>query len=96
MTHKTEIMFEVEETVTLKQGSRILTEICPRCGRETEMASPEVIALATGASEREIFRLVETGRIHFIEADRVYACTRCLFGPRPDTELPKLKSVNKE
>jgi hypothetical protein len=96
MTQKMEITFEVEETITVKQGGKILIEICPRCGQETELASPEVIALATGASEREIFRLMETGQIYFVEADRVYACTRCLFGPRPDNDLPKLKSANKE
>jgi hypothetical protein len=77
MGQRTEFTFEVEETYTLKQGGRIPSEFCPKCCQITEMASPEVIALATNRSEREIFRLIEAGLIHFVEVERVYACTRC-------------------
>lgn len=78
MSQKTEFTFEVEETVILKQGGNILAEYCPKCGQIIEMASPEVIALATRHSEREIFRLIESGQIHYIEDGRIYACTRCV------------------
>ena len=86
MGQKTEFTFELEETYTLKQGGRILSEYCPQCSRITEMASPEVIALAIGISEREIFRLIESGQIHHIEDGRVYACTRCIQMPSIDIE----------
>jgi hypothetical protein len=86
MVKKTEFTFELEETYTLKQGGRIPSEFCPKCCQITEMASPEVIALATGTSEREIFRLIESGKIHYMEDDRVYACTRCIQIPAIDIE----------
>lgn len=81
MGQKTEFTFEVEETITLKQGGKLVTEFCPKCGEMTEMVAPEVIALATRITEREIFRLIENGQVYFIENDRVYACTRCIQFP---------------
>ena len=41
------------------------------------MIAPDVLSLATGSSEREIFRLIEAGYVHFIEDDRVLACANC-------------------
>ena len=38
------------------------------------MVPPEAAALLTGLGEREIFRLIETGEIHFIEAETVFVC----------------------
>src|SRR5262249_47168124 len=77
MAQKTEITFEVEETVTLKQGGKIATQFCPRCEEVVEMVSPDVLSLATGSSEREIFRLIETGAIHFTEGERLVVCPGC-------------------
>jgi len=77
MKRRTEITFEVEETVVSKRGGKFFREYCPRCESVTEMASPEVLASLTGSSEREIFRLVEAQKIHFIEADRIFGCVRC-------------------
>jgi len=77
MTQKTEITFEIEETVVLKQGGKIVMGYCPRCNRDIELVSPDVLALASGASEREIFRLVERGMIHFEETDRLVVCSNC-------------------
>ena len=77
MKRRTEITFEVEETVVSKRGGKFFREYCPRCESVTEMASPEVLASLTGSSEREIFRLVELGSIHFIETDRLVVCACC-------------------
>jgi len=76
MKQRTEITFEVEETVLSKPG-KLFRGYCPRCESVTGMASPEVLALLTGSSEREIFRLVEAQKIHFIEADRIFGCVSC-------------------
>src|SRR5213079_1380934 len=73
MTQKAEITFEVEETVVLKQGGKIATEYCSRCSEIVEMLSPDVLALVTATSEREIFRLIETGSIYFEESERLVA-----------------------
>jgi len=72
-----QIIFELEETVVVKQGGKIVTEICPRCGASVKMVSPDILALVSGAMEREIFRLIEAGRIHFVEDGRTLACVSC-------------------
>lgn len=77
MSQKTELKFEVEETVLLKQGGKIAREYCPQCRREVDMVSPEVLALVMGASEREVFRLVESGSLPFLEAERLVVCADC-------------------
>ena len=77
MHPKAELTFEIEETVVLKRGGYFITEYCPRCGEIVDMVSPDVLSLATGASEREIFRLMEQGKIHFNELGRVVACPSC-------------------
>lgn len=38
------------------------------------MASPQTVADFTDFTEREIFRFVEAGKIHFIENGRVLIC----------------------
>lgn len=77
MTQQAQITFEVEETTVLRQGGKLITEFCPRCAKAVEMLSPDVLSLITGASEREIFRLVEGGMIHFAENDRLVVCPTC-------------------
>lgn len=77
MAQRAEIIFEVEETVVIKQCGKIVTDLCPRCGSEVEMVSPELLAMLAGKAEREIFRAIEAGQIYFIEPDRIYACAGC-------------------
>lgn len=74
MKQKAEITFEVEETIILRQSAQISKRFCPQCGVLVEMASPQTIADFSHFTEREIFRLVETGNIHFIEAERMLIC----------------------
>jgi hypothetical protein len=77
MTLKAEITLEIEETVVLKQGGNFVTEYCPRCQQTVDMVSPGVLSLIAGVSEREIFRLIESGAIHFFETSRLVACLSC-------------------
>ncbi|HYJ90344.1 MAG TPA: hypothetical protein VEV84_03475 [Pyrinomonadaceae bacterium] len=77
MREKAEITFEVEETFVLKQGGKLIYDLCPRCGQTVGMISPELLAKFEGTSEREIFRLLEAGLIHFIEVERVLVCLGC-------------------
>jgi hypothetical protein len=78
MKRKIEIMVEVEETIVLRQGEQIGSEFCPRCGFVSSMIAPRAIAISSGAKEREIFRLIESGDIYFVEADSVRVCLSCL------------------
>jgi hypothetical protein len=41
------------------------------------MVSPDILALISDTSEREIFRLIEAGTIFFDESDRVVVCPIC-------------------
>lgn len=74
MKRKTEITFELEETTIVWQEAKILTEFCPQCQVRVKMASPKAIADLSGFTEREIFRLIEAGKIHFTETDRILIC----------------------
>ncbi|MGH9946572.1 MAG: hypothetical protein ACRD6X_05170 [Pyrinomonadaceae bacterium] len=78
MKHRTEITFEMEETIVIRDTTAIRTGFCPNCGRSVEMATPHVVATISGGSEREIFRLIEAGMIHSIETDRILICLSCV------------------
>ena len=71
------ITFEVEETIVLKQGGKISRQDCPECQETVDLLSPDVLALITGTSEREIFRLVESGSVFFVESGRLVVCPEC-------------------
>jgi hypothetical protein len=78
MKQKTEITFEVEETIILRQVAETLTAFCPRCQALVEMTTPQIAAALVNLSEREIFRLIENGRLHFVEAERIFVCRNSL------------------
>lgn len=73
-----EIVFEKEETVLLRRSAATINEFCASCERCTIMATPEAVALVSGLSEREIFRMIETGEIHFYEGPKIYVCLSSL------------------
>jgi hypothetical protein len=73
MKRTTEIIYETEEMTTVT-ARRCFKGFCGACNAVVEMLPAEAAALLTGLGEREIFRLIETGEIHFIEAERVFVC----------------------
>ena len=74
MVNKTDIEIELNETVAYRRNNQRFESFCPGCKSLSEMASPESAAVLTEASEREIYRLVETAAIHFAESDHVLIC----------------------
>jgi hypothetical protein len=78
MKQKVEIIYEVEETIVLRQGEQIGSAFCPQCRLVSTMIAPRAIAVSSGAKEREIFRLIEAGEIYFVETDGVRVCLSCL------------------
>lgn len=74
MRQPTEITFETEETVILREGSSVCIEYCSGCGKDVLMATPRTAALLSNSSERDIFRLLESNLIHFSENGRVLIC----------------------
>ena len=85
MKQKAEITFEERETVILRQSDSCLKEFCPRCQAIVRLMTVEILAMLSGSTEREIFRLLEAGRIHFVEARRLYACPGCYQKSFEDT-----------
>ena len=80
MKQKTEIEFELTETVTYSRRSERFETFCPQCKTLVEMATPQVAAILTKSNEREIYRLIETGNVHFVETDIVLVCLNSLKG----------------
>jgi phage FluMu protein Com len=78
MTKKTEIEFELSETVAYSRRGERLEAFCPRCKKFVEMATPQIAAILARTSEREVFRQVESGEVHFVETDRVLVCLNLL------------------
>ena len=78
MKRSTEITFETEELTTVK-ARRGFKGFCEGCNAFVEMLPTEAAAILTGMGEREIFRLIETGEIHFVEAERVFVCEDSLL-----------------
>ena len=78
MKQKTEITLEVEETIILRQDAKKFMAFCTQCQALVEMITPPIAAALAGLSEREIFRLIEKGRLHFVEAERIFVCQNSL------------------
>ena len=78
MNHKTEIEIEMSETVAYSRPSERFENFCPACKSLVEMATPQVAAILTHSNEREIYRLVEMDKVHFVETDRTFVCLNSL------------------
>lgn len=78
MKRKAEITFEIEETTIVRQATKLVSAFCMQCQTPVKMLTPEIAAAFSGFSEREIFRLMEAGKIHFVEAERPYICRNSL------------------
>ena len=78
MSTKTEIEIEMSETVAYSSRTERFEAYCLQCESLVEMATPPVAAIMAHITEREVYRLVEAGEIHFFESERVFICTRSL------------------
>ena len=76
MQQSTEIEFEFSETIAYSRPDERFNSFCPECKQWVEMAAPHVAAILTHTTEREIYRLVETNQVHFVETDRVLVCLK--------------------
>lgn len=80
MTEKTRIEIEVSEVVAYSSRSERFENFCPVCKCMSEMSTAQVAAVVSHMSEREIYKLVEAGDLHFLETDRVLICLNSLPG----------------
>ena len=85
MTERASITFEIEETVVFRKPAALSIGFCPNCSGVVEMISPQIFASISGLSERDIFRLIEAGVLHFVESDVLRVCLICLEKERRKT-----------
>ncbi len=78
MSQNTEIEIEMSETLAYSRRSEKFQGYCPDCKCMSEMSTPTVAAILTHTTDREIYRLVEAGNIHFVETDTVLVCLKSL------------------
>lgn len=78
MKQKTEIEIELSETIAYSKRQERFEAFCQLCKSLVEMSTPQVAAILTHSKEREIYRLIEVGKVHFVETDKVLICLRSL------------------
>ncbi|MCA1625545.1 MAG: hypothetical protein LC768_14105 [Acidobacteria bacterium] len=78
MKQRAEITFEIEETIVVRQGEKLSREFCPLCGIVVDMLTPQFATAASKKPVRQIFRLIEAGKVHFSETDGGLICLDCL------------------
>ena len=61
------ITFETSETLIFRRAAETLRAWCDGCEAEVEMIKPELGAQINGTSARMLYRLIESGQVHFIE-----------------------------
>ena len=90
---RAEITLETEENVVLRNSSGAFSSgFCPLCRRNVHLFPPDVLAPVTGSTEREIFRLLDAGKVHFVEARRIYACVSC-YKDLPKSDLRSTSGI---
>lgn len=77
---KIEIRIEKRERITFFRLPDEMHAICAACQREVTFVAPEYAAASFNTTMREIFRLIETSQIHFIEAEtgQTFVCLTSL------------------
>lgn len=66
-TRRTRTTVEMREVVVIR-GSRLRKRVpCTQCSQATPMVTVQAAVNISGISVREIYRLIESGEIHFVE-----------------------------
>ena len=87
MTRKTEIEFELNETIAYTRSDERLGVFCPSCQMIVEMAVPHIASLIAQVSEREVYRRIVDNEVHFIEAGRLLVCIDSLTADQKTKEI---------
>lgn len=94
----TEIVVEIDELLVVARGAGGKRGWCDACAAEVELLTPAVAATVARMSERAVFRLIETGRLHFNEttAGRLFICLASLDVAGQPQYLPAQLATGKE
>lgn len=80
-----EIVVEIDERIAVTNSEQRFEAYCSECKKMTEMATPKTAGVIADISEREVFRLVESKEVHFVENARVLVCIESLRNRRADS-----------
>ena len=64
---RTEITLKARQTLVIRSRPERRAVWCAECARPSQMLTPEEASEASGLGQRELFRRVEAGRIHYRE-----------------------------
>jgi len=89
---RTKLVVETERMLIVRGHHTEMNNRCDRCGAEAKLVSPELAATLTGLSRRAVYRLIESGQVHFTESSQalVSICLQSLTTvkpARPDSSL---------
>jgi hypothetical protein len=79
------IVVEIDERIPVTNAEQHFEAYCTGCKKMTGMATPKTASVLTETSEREVFRLIESKEIHFIESARVLVCVESLRNLKADS-----------
>lgn len=79
-TRRTEITLKTTEVIVIRGLPLGMTKRCSECTGLSWMISPIEAAALTGRSSREIYRLIEDGKLHFMEPEPgfMFVCLKSL------------------
>ncbi len=94
MTMAKTITIETHRQIWIRSRRKTCVVWCAACGIVTLMLPPEQAAIKSGATQREIFRQIESGELHFIEAieGALLVCSNSL--DNKTSSIPKPKGAN--
>ena len=78
---RTEIMVEQHERLIIHLPAAQANANCHICPTHTQMITAEDAAMLFKMTHREVYRVVETGNVHFTESTDglLYVCVQSLF-----------------
>lgn len=86
---RTEITIETHEVMVIRRQGSYPQSHCRRCGEQATMLSLDEATALSNISTRKLFRLVEDGKLHFIETPKgtLLICSESLAAASPDQSL---------
>ena len=78
---RTECSVEIDDVFVVQRLGRSVEGWCPGCGGAATLVTPEDAGVLTGAGARSIYRLVESGEIHWVDGpeDLLLVCLGSLL-----------------
>lgn len=64
---QTRITISKSEVLVIRKSQGLALADCPQCARQTQMLAAEQVVTLSGISSLNLFKLVESGQLHFLE-----------------------------